>query len=272
TIQRDYGNRADRKFARLKYTVDKYGIDWFKKEIEARSGYTFETEKPYQFLERADPLGWHQNHLGKWYYTVFVENGRITDTSYVQLKTALLTIAQAGIANFRFTCNQNVVISDIEPQHQLKVASILKEFGIITQNESASSVRQRSMACVAFPTCPLALAEAQRYLPDLLTKIELLLKNYALEQEAIIIRVTGCPNGCARSYAAEIGLIGTAYGKYNLYLGGDYEGYRLNKLYRENLEEASILETLDDCFRQFKLNRKSGERFGDFANNYFFNT
>ncbi|NIM36686.1 MAG: NADPH-dependent assimilatory sulfite reductase hemoprotein subunit [Hydrotalea flava] len=271
-IQRDYGNRTDRKFARLKYTVDKYGIDWFKKEIEARSGYTFETEKPYQFVERADQLGWHQNHVGKWYYTVFIENGRITDTPHVQLKTALLKIAQAGIANFRFTCNQNVIISDIAPQHQSKVASILTEYGIITQNESTSSVRQRSMACVAFPTCPLALAEAQRYLPNLLTKIELLLKKYELEQEAIIIRMTGCPNGCARSYAAEIGLIGTAYGKYNLYLGGDYEGCRLNKLYRENLEEATILVTLDNCFRQFKLNRKSGERFGDFANNYFFNT
>ncbi|WP_298391855.1 NADPH-dependent assimilatory sulfite reductase hemoprotein subunit [Hydrotalea sp.] len=271
TIQRDYGNRADRKFARLKYTIDKYGVDWFKQEIENRSGYKFKKAKPFQLTERADSLGWYQSHHKKWHYTVFIENGRITDTEMVQLKTALLKIAEAGIANFRFTCNQNVIVSDVEPRHKAGITAILTQHGVINEHESVSFVRQRSMACVAFPTCPLALAEAQRYFPALMAKIELLLEKNGLENEKMIIRMTGCPNGCARSYAAEIGLIGTAYGKYNLYLGGDYEGFRLNKLYRENLEEAAILKTLDDCFQQFKKHHQSNERFGDFANHYFFN-
>jgi sulfite reductase (NADPH) hemoprotein beta-component len=269
-IQRDYGNRADRKFARLKYTVDKYGIDWFKQEIEKRSGYPFLPLKPYQLLERADIIGWHQNHEGKWYYTVFVENGRVLDTDTAQLKTALYEIATKKLANFRFTCNQNLILSDILPVNKPAVESVLVQYGIIQANALFSAIRQRSMACVALPTCPLALAEAQRYFPSLISKIELLLAKHRLENEPIIIRMTGCPNGCARSYAAEIGLIGTAIGKYNLYLGGDYAGFRLNKLYKESLDETAILQELDACFKAFSQFRKRGQSFGDFSNEYFF--
>jgi len=270
TIQRDYGNRADRKFARLKYTVDKYGIDWFKHEIEKRSGYQFLPLQHYQLMERADIIGWHQNHKGKWYYTVFVENGRILDTKETQLKTALYNIANKKLANFRFTCNQNLILSDILDDNKPAVEFILSQYGIIQANASFSAIRQRSMACVALPTCPLALAEAQRYFPHLISKIELLLAKHHLEKEPIVIRMTGCPNGCARSYAAEIGLIGTAIGKYNLYLGGDYAGLRLNKLYRESLDETAILNELDHCFGVFTKFRFNGQSFGDFANVYFF--
>lgn len=265
TIQRDYGNRTDRKFARLKYTVDKLGVDWFRSELERRVGFKLEAARPYHFSERKDYYGWMQNEAGLWYYTAFVENGRVTDLETAALKTAFLEVARTRQANFRFTCNQNLILSDIQPEHKAAVDAILQRHGVIAHTENASSIRKNAMACVAMNTCPLALAEGQRYLPQLISKIEPLLERYALGDEEITIRMTGCPNGCARPYAAEIGLIGTAYGKYNLYLGGDYQGLRLNKLYKEHLQEHQIIETLDTLFGSYKNERLAGERFGDFA-------
>lgn len=265
TIQRDYGNRSDRKLARLKYTLDKYGVDWFRKEIENRCGFLLQEAKPYTFTKRADYYGWTQSHQGLWHYTMFVENGRVLDDQNVSMKSALLELAETGKANFRFTPNQNLILSDIKNEDKETVLSILTKYRIIEHTDNASVLRKNSMACVAFNTCPLALAEAQRYLPSLISKIEPLLEKHGLGNEDIILRMTGCPNGCARSYAAEIGFVGTAYGKYNLHLGGDNEGTRLNKIYRENLEEPAILSELDNLFEIFSKERNTDEKFGDFS-------
>ena len=265
TVQRDFGNRSDRKQARLKYTIDKMGVEKFKEEVERRAGFKLEEARPYNFTERKDYYGWYQNSAGKWYYTPFIENGRILDDEQVSLKSTLLEVAKTGKANFRFTTNQNVIISDVDAKDKDAINEILKRHKIIEHTESASVIRKNSIACVALPTCPLALAEAQRYMPSLLTKIENLLAKYSLEDEEIIIRMTGCPNGCARSYIAEIGFVGTALGRYNMHLGGDHEGLRLNKIYKESLGEEEILLELDAWFADFKKERKSDEKFGDYS-------
>ncbi|MFL5786573.1 MAG: assimilatory sulfite reductase (NADPH) hemoprotein subunit [Flavisolibacter sp.] len=270
TIQRDYGNRSDRKQARLKYTVDRLGVDWYREELERRIGFKLGKARPFSFTQRIDYYGWEQNHEGLWYYTAFVENGRIADEGNLLYKSALLEIAQTGKANFRFTCNQNVIISDIKSEDKELINSILVKYGIIDHTNNASVIRKNSMACVALPTCPLALAEAQRYLPQLISKIEPLLVKHKLEKEDIIIRMTGCPNGCARSYIAEIGFVGTGPGKYNLHLGSDNQGLRLNKIYRENIDEDTILSELDEVFATYKNERKKGEGLGDFTNRKYF--
>ena len=265
TTQRDFGNRSDRKLSRLKYTIDRMGVEAFKNEVEKRCGFTFSPARPYEFTERRDYYGWHVNHESKWYYTVFVENGRITDDEKSAIKTALYEIALTGKANFRFTCNQNIIVSDIDDRDKLDIAAILEKYGVITVTNDSSPMRKNSIACVAFNTCPLALAEAQRYLPTLISKIEPLLAKHQLENDEISIRMTGCPNGCGRPTLAEIGLIGTAYGKYNLHLGGDRLGLRLNVKYKENLEEADILSELDQLFGQYSKEQEAGESFGDFT-------
>jgi sulfite reductase (NADPH) hemoprotein beta-component len=265
TIQRDFGNRNDRKLARLKYTLDKMGMGAFKEELEKRMAFSFEVARPYIFNQRTDYYGWHKSDRNLWYYTVFVESGRILDDESTKLKSALLAIAKTNKANFRFTCNQNVILSDITQKDTAPIQEILERFRIIKHTEAASRLRRNSMACVALNTCPLALAEGQRYLPSLISKIEPMLDNHGLSHEEIIIRMTGCPNGCARPTLAEIGLIGTAYGKYNLHLGGDHEGTRLNTLYKENLDEENILKELDAILGDFKVNRQERESFGDFA-------
>ncbi len=265
TIQRDYGNRSDRSLARLKYTVDKMGIEWFKTEIARRTGLELEKEKPFQFTDRKDYYGWFQNADKFWYYTPFIENGRVADDEKVAFKTALYEIAETRKLNFRFTTNQNVILADIRDEDKTAIQKILKKYHIEEYTDSVSSIRKNSMACVALSTCPLAFAEAQRYLPSLISKIEPLLRKNGLQEEDIILRMTGCPNGCARSYIAEIGFIGTALGKYNLQLGGDHTGMRLNKIYKESLDESAILEELDKLFGQFARERKAKEGFGDFA-------
>lgn len=264
TIQRDFGNRSDRKLARLKYTVDHMGIDRFREELEARTGFKLAPEKACSFTERTDYYGWEQDHQGLWYYTVFVENGRVLDENGVSLKSGLLEVAATGKANFRFTCSQNLVLSDIREEDKANIHTILRRHNIDHHTTGASAIRRNAMACVAMPTCPLALAEAQRYLPGLITKIEPLLDKHGLTAEDIIIRMTGCPNGCARSYVAEIGFVGTGPGRYNLHLGGDREGLRLNSIYKTNLDETAILEELDTLFFRFKNGRIHKETFGDF--------
>lgn len=265
TTQRDFGNRSDRKLSRLKYTIDRMGLDNFKKEVEKRSNITFAPAKSVPITTRSDDYGWQKNHEGKWYYTAFVECGRILDNDEVKFKSAFLEIAQTRKATFRFTANQNLIISDVDNKDKKAVDDILKKYGVVKFTDKASNVRKQSMACVALNTCPLALAEAQRYLPDLVTKIDALLENHKLADEDIVIRMTGCPNGCARPFMAEIGFVGTAYGRYNLHLGANAEGTRLNKLYKENLNEEEILKELDGLFRSFTQLRKKKERFGDFV-------
>jgi sulfite reductase (NADPH) hemoprotein beta-component len=228
-----------------------------------------EPARPFEFNERKDLYGWEQNHEGLWYYTVFLENGRVLDHEDVKLKTAFYEIAKTGKANFRFTCNQNLILSDIAGKDKKKIETILKKYGVIEHTNNASPVRKNSIACVALNTCPLALAEAQRYLPGLISKIEPLLGKYGLQDEEVIIRMTGCPNGCGRSSNSEIGFIGTALGHYNLHIGGDHLGLRLNRKFKDNLDEEAILQELDFLFREFKQKRNKKETFGDFSNRLF---
>ena len=265
TVQRDFGNRSDRKLARLKYTVDRMGVDTFKKEVENRIGFLLEDAKPFTFNKRADYYGWQQGENGLWYYTLFVENGRVLDDEKLAMKTALLEIAKTGKTNFQFTANQNMIVSDVAATDKATIHAILERFKLIEHTEAASAIRRNAMACVALPTCPLALAEGQRYMPELLDKIEPLLNKHQLGEEDIVIRMTGCPNGCARPYAAEIAFVGTAPGRYNLQLGGDNQGQRLNKIFKESLNETAILEELDNLFASFKNERQADEKLGDFV-------
>ena len=241
------------------------GVEAFRKELEKRCGFELEDIQPYQFTARKDRYGWMQDYKGNWHYTLFVENGRVTDESPIALQKALLDIAETQKAVFRFTSNQNVIISDIQPQDKKDIEDILQQHGILLRDENISSIRKNAIACVALPTCPLALAEAQRYLPDLITNIEPLLIKHGLSSEDIVLRMTGCPNGCARPYAAEIGLVGTSPGHYNLHIGGDHEGTRLNVKFKEQLDEANILVELDQLFKQYADKRNKHERFGDFV-------
>ncbi len=272
TVQRDYGDRVDRKQARIKYTLDKMGVDKFKAEVEKRMGFKFQKSKPYVFNKREDYYGWEKDVNGNWYYTLFVENGRVLDTEQISIKSALKKIAETGKVKFRLTANQKAIVSDVTPQDKKEINDILEEYKIIEHTNNASAIRKNSMACVALPTCPLALAESQRYFPSLLTKIEGLLAKHDLFDENIITRMTGCPNGCGRSSVSEIGFIGTGIGKYNLNLGGDHEGYRLNNLYKESLDETEILHELDILFADFKKERKENEKFGDYTFRKIFNS
>jgi sulfite reductase (NADPH) hemoprotein beta-component len=265
TVQRDFGNRSDRKLARLKYTIDTLGVEKYKEEVENRIGFKLEPVRPYTFNERKDLYGWHKGHNGLWYYTLFVENGRVLDDEKLAMKTALLEIAKTDKCNFHFTSSQNIIITNVAEADKAAIDKLLQEFKLIEHTDNASLIRKNAIACVALPTCPLALAEAQRYLPGLLDKVEPLLEKHKLDKEDIILRMTGCPNGCGRSAAAEIGFIGTAPGKYNLHLGGDNEGLRLNKIYKENLEEAEILTELDSLFGNFKAEKNTAEKFGDYT-------
>jgi sulfite reductase (NADPH) hemoprotein beta-component len=271
TVQRDFGNRSDRKLSRLKYTIDKLGIDGYRTEVEKRTGFAFEPARAFKFEQRKDRYGWVQNHEGKWFYTVFVEHGRILDIEGYPLKSGLLKIAETGKVNYRFTCNQNLILSDIEEADKLEIERLLKEFGISNSTEGASALRKNSVACVALNTCSLALAEAQRYLPSLVTKIEPVLEKHGLLQDDITIRMTGCPNGCGRSPNAEIGFVGTAYGKYNLHIGGDRLGMRLNTKFKENIGEEEILKTLDGLFEIYVKEKLAEETFGDFSYRYLQN-
>lgn len=266
TVQRDFGNRTDRKLARLKYTVDRMGADAYREEVEKRAGFKLEAPRPFTFTERRDVYGWEKDDKGNWHYTVFIENGRVTDENGVNLKTGLLKVAETGKVLFRFTANQHLILGDVKEKDKKIVQKILDEHNIDAHTKNAGAVRKNSLACVALPTCPLALAEAQRYLPTLISLTEPVLAKHGLENEGIVLRMTGCPNGCARPYAAEIALIGTGPGLYNLHIGGDRIGQRLNTKYKENLNEENILKELDSLFGTYVKKRKSGETFGDFTN------
>lgn len=265
TVQRDFGNRSDRKLARLKYTVDKLGIDKFKEELESRCGFNLAPAKDYSFTQRTDFYGWQKDAYNKWHFTLFVENGRILDDESSALKTALFSIAETDACTFRFTGNQHVIIADVNETDKDQIDNLIIKFGLDKHNDQASLLRKNAMACTSLPTCPLALAEGQRYMPILVTKIEALLEKHELMNENIITRLTGCPNGCARSYIAEIGFVGTGAGKYNLHLGGDNAGTRLNKIYKENLDENAILTELDTILFAFKNEKHEDEKFGDFV-------
>ena len=264
TTQRNYGDRSNRKQARLKYTIDRHGLDWFINQIEKRSDIILQESKNYQFKHRTDFSDFATDYRGKYSYSLFVENGVIKYQS--NLLNFLNEIAKFKDIKFRFTSNQNLIISNLSEQQKISLETLMQEYKI--NNNSPSQLRKASQACVALNTCPLALAEGQRYLPSLIDKIEEIIKELNLADQAITIRMTGCPNGCARPYLAEIGLIGKSYGRYNLHIGGDHLGQRLNQLYLENLDEEAILSNIRDLLSKYKQNSNIDESFGDFTNHY----
>ncbi len=263
TIQRDYGNRENRKNARFKYTVDRLGVDFIREELNKRLGWEIEEAKPFEFKHNGDRYGWTEGS-GKWHFTLFIQNGRVKDTSDYKLKTALREIAEIHTGDFRLTPNQNLIIANVAKSKKQQIQKIIDQYGI-TDGEHYTGLRRNSMACVAFPTCGLAMAESERYLPILINKIEGLLDEAGLNEEEITIRMTGCPNGCARPALAEIAFIGKAPGKYNMYLGGGFTGNRLNKLFKENIGEDEILESLKPILIQYGKEKNDGEHFGDFV-------
>ena len=264
TIQRDYGDRSVRKHARFKYTLDDRGIDWFIDELTDRLGWKLDAPRPYHFDHNGDRYGWVKGSDGKWHFTLFIQNGRVQDQNDHLLMTGLREIAEVHAGDFRLTPNQNLIIGGVSSHKKKKIDDLIKKYQL-TDGIHYSALRRNSMACVALPTCGLAMAESERYLPTLMEKIEPMLEEYGLRDEEIVIRMTGCPNGCARPFLAEIAFVGKAPGKYNLYLGGGFAGNRLNKMYKENIGEAEILDSLKPIFAQYSKERREGEHFGDFV-------
>ena len=263
SVQRDWGNRSNRKNAKTKYTLDRVGSDVFKEEVEARAGVKFEPSRPYEFTSRGDRFGWVQGVDGKHHLTLYLLNGRILDYPNRPLKAGLRKIAEVHEGDFRMTANQNLVIAGVSADLKREIEQIAREHGLI--DDFIKPQLKNSMACVALPTCPLALAEAERFLPSLVGKVEALLEKHGIPDDHLILRVVGCPNGCGRAMLAEAGLVGKGPGKYNLYLGGNRVGTRIPKLYRENVGEDVILSELDALIGRWAEERESGEGFGDFV-------
>ncbi|OIN09633.1 assimilatory sulfite reductase (NADPH) hemoprotein subunit [Oceanisphaera psychrotolerans] len=263
TTQRDMGNRSNRKNAKTKYTLERVGIEVFKAEVEKRAGIAFADSRPYEFTGRGDRFGWVEGIDGKHHLTLFIENGRILDYPGKQLKTGMNEIAKVHKGDFRLTANQNLIIAGVAAEDKAHIEQLAREHGLL--EDSVTEQRKNSMACVALPTCPLAMAEAERMLPAYVTDIEGLLAKHGMADDAIIFRVTGCPNGCGRAMLAEVGLVGKAPGRYNLHLGGNREGTRIPRMYKENITDAQILEELDTLIGRWSAEREAGEAFGDFV-------
>lgn len=264
TIQRDYGNRENRKLSRFKYTIDRLGLDFIKTELNKRLGYDLEPARNFTFTTNGDSYGWVQGVNGNWYNTLYIEGGRVKDTDRFQLRKGLRAIAEIlDGGDFRLTANQNVVIGNVSEALKPTVEALMDEYGI-TAHQAVSSLHRHSIACVALNLCPLANAEAERYLPSLLDRIHEIMQKYGIGNQPITIRMTGCPNGCGRPYLGEIGFVGRAPGKYNLYLGAAFNGDRMNVLYKEALTEEEILVILDPIIGAYATGRQEGESFGDF--------
>ncbi|MGN2671620.1 assimilatory sulfite reductase (NADPH) hemoprotein subunit [Aliivibrio fischeri] len=264
TTQRDWGNRSNRKNAKTKYTLDRVGSDVFKAEVEKRAGVQFEESRPYELTERGDRIGWVEGIDGKHHLALFIENGRLLDYPGKPLKTGVAEIAKVHQGDFRMTANQNLIVAGVPSEQKDHIEQIARAHGLI--DDTHSEQRKNSMACVAFPTCPLAMAEAERFLPEFVTEIEGVLKKHNLpEEDNIIFRVTGCPNGCGRAMLAEIGLVGKAPGRYNFHLGGNRSGTRVPKMYKENITDRQILTEIDQLVGRWATERNENEGFGDFT-------
>ncbi|HIF9314994.1 TPA: assimilatory sulfite reductase (NADPH) hemoprotein subunit [Photobacterium damselae] len=264
TTQRDWGNRSNRKNAKTKYTLDRVGVDVFKAEVEKRAGVSFAPSRPYEFTERGDRIGWVQGIDGYEHLTLFIENGRLLDFPDKPLKTGVAEIAKIHQGDFRMTANQNLIVAKVPLSEKARIEKIARDHGLIS--DGVSEQRKNSMACVSLPTCPLAMAEAERFLPSFVTDVEQILQRHGLPtDDNIILRVTGCPNGCGRAMLAEIGLVGKAPGRYNLHLGGNRSGTRVPKMYRENITVAEILTEIDQLVSRWAKEREAQEGFGDFT-------
>ncbi|ORM67264.1 assimilatory sulfite reductase (NADPH) hemoprotein subunit [Pantoea rwandensis] len=262
TTQRDWGNRTDRKNAKTKYTLERVGVDTFKAEVEKRAGLTFEPIRPYAFTTRGDRVGWVKGIDKKWHLTLFIENGRLMDYPGRPLKRGIAEIAKIHQGDFRLTANQNLIVAGVPEKQKAQIEAIAREHGLM---EAVTPQRENSMACVAFPTCPLAMAEAERFLPSFVTKVEEIMHKHGVGEEHIVLRVTGCPNGCGRALLAELGLVGKAPGRYNLHIGGNRMGTRIPRMYRENINEGEILASIDELVARWATERQADEGFGDFV-------
>ncbi len=263
-VQRDFGDRTDRKHSRFKYTVDDHGPAWILTKLNEYLGYDLGPTRSFIFEDNGDRYGWVDDTNGNSHLTLYIAGGRVLDTPQYPMRTGLREIAKIHDGDFRLTANQNLIIANISPAKRPEIEKLLAHYGI-KDSHLKSALRLNSMACVALPTCGLALAEAERFLPDLITELEGSLEQNGLRHDAITIRMTGCPNGCARPFIAEIGFVGRGPNSYNVYLGGGFAGQRLSKLYRENIVSAEIKPLLAPIFTHYAKSRKDGERFGDFC-------
>jgi sulfite reductase (NADPH) hemoprotein beta-component len=269
TIHRDFSDRTDRKHARLKYVVAERGVKFMQDEVNQRAGLTLAPAKPYNFTTTSDLLGWRKAVDGSWFLGVFVESGRIKDAGGYKLKTALRHVADAfQKVEFRLTANQNIVLANVSEEDKHPINMLLAAYGVKTENQT-TALHAAAMACPSLPTCGLGLAESERMLPGFLDRIEKLLAEVGLAGEEIIIRSTGCPNGCARPYMAEIAFVGKAPGRYQVWLGGDVAGTRLNKVWKEMIKEADLETEFRPVFTRFAKERNAGERFGDWCSRVF---
>jgi sulfite reductase (NADPH) hemoprotein beta-component len=263
TIQRDHGDRTERKHARLKYTIADRGIDWFRAELERRTGFALAPARPFRFNGSGDRFGWIEGADGRWHLTLRIESGRVADRGDRRLRSGLARIAAVHRGEFRLTPNQNLIVAGVAPGDRRRLDALVAGYGL-DQYQSAHPLARDALACVALPTCPLAMAEAERYLPAATAALDVLMQGHGVGGEPMLFRISGCPNGCSRPYLAEIALVGKAPGRYNLHIGGARDGTRLNRLYRENVDEAGALAALDPLIAAWAQEREAGEAFGDF--------
>jgi len=263
-VQRDFGDRTNRKHARLKYTIDDRSAEWFTEKLNEYLGYEIQPVRDFKFDDNGDRFGWVDDANGNGHLTLFIEGGRVVDKDGYNLMTGLREIAKIHTGDFRLTANQNLIIANVTPEKRAEVEKLVEEYKIDT-GKLRSALRLNSIACVALPTCGLSLAEAERYLPTAVTNLEEVLEECGLRHDAITIRMTGCPNGCGRPFLSEIAFVGRAPGKYNLYLGGGHAGDRLNKLYREAITREEIVTILKPIIQDYAKTREEGEKFGDFV-------
>ncbi|HZJ97666.1 MAG: assimilatory sulfite reductase (NADPH) hemoprotein subunit [Alcaligenaceae bacterium] len=263
TTQRDWGNRTDRKNAKTRYTIQRVGLERFIEEVATRAGITFEATRPYEFISRGDRIGWVEGIDKKWHLTLFIENGRLLDYPGRPLKTGVRKIAEIHKGDFRLTANQNIIVANVPTSQKKKIEKIARDHALIV--DSITPLRKQAMACVSLPTCPLAMAEAERFLPSFVDTLDEIMAKHGVEDETIITRITGCPNGCGRAMLAEIALVGKAPGRYNLHVGGNLIGTRIPKLYKENIATDEIIGIIDGWVKDWSEAREVGESFGDFA-------
>ncbi len=264
TVHRDFGDRTNRKHARLKYVIEDRGVDWFRAEMEQRIGFKFGAARPFNFVRQGDHYGWGRAHDGKWFLGLFVQDGRIQDAHGTNMKTALREIAEQVKPEFRFTPAENVILANLDDAQKAATNAIFSKHGI-NPDKQGTPTQLASMSCVSLPTCGLALAESERIMPEFVAKVDALLNEVGLPGEELIIRITGCPNGCARPYMAEIALVGRSPQKYQLYLGGNEPSTRLARVFKDNIAYGAVLDELRPLLVRFKTERTPGERFGDWC-------
>jgi len=264
-VQRDFGNRSDRKLARLKYLIHNIGLDAFKAKVDEYYGEVLPPAKPFEVTDVDDHMGWHDQGDGLLFLGINIENGRIKDEGDLRIKTGLRAILSKYKMRTRLTALQGVILCDIDPANRADIESLMRQHGMKRADE-LTMMRRFAIACPAWPTCGLAITEAERALPGILDQLEGSLAKFGLQKERITVHMTGCPNGCARPYTPDIGLVGKAAGEqYTLYLGGNAEGTRLAFNYRDSLPSEEVNKTLYPLFAFFKSSRRETESFGDFC-------